>query len=189
MGLAVQIRLLESDVGPPTVGRSRCGRARTEVVLLFRRCPPNGDCWQLAITALQAEMAALYRGMRSRFIWFMPVLLLIFLIGSATAYAHAQPSAGLEASTGEPQTLDEGVQSDIQVSAASADESGAPCDCPGGHCTCNVDCLAMCATTVAFIDTIAFDFSPAGSVIPLEKMKFSIGWTPNRDFDPPRRTA
>ncbi|MDB5392867.1 MAG: hypothetical protein JWM91_373 [Rhodospirillales bacterium] len=117
----------------------------------------------------------------------MPVLLLLIsVIGSANAYAHSSASTGLEASTGGNQTLDEDAQSDIQVDASSADESGAPCDCPGGHCACNVDCLAMCATTAATGDTIAFDFFPARAMIPLETMKFSIRSVPNTDFDPPR---
>ena len=120
----------------------------------------------------------------------MPILLLLVsVIGSANAYAHSSASTGLEASVGDHQALDEGVQPDIQVSVASADESGAPCDCPGGHCTCNFDCLAMCATTAAIADSAAFDFSPAGSMITFEKMTFSANRIPNRDFDPPRRTA
>ena len=122
--------------------------------------------------------------------WLMPILLLlVFAIGSSSAYAHSSPSAGLEVSVGGHQVPDEDVQSPVQVSAASADESGAPCDCPGGHCVCNVDCLAMCATVAAIADTIVIDFFPARSTVPLGRMMFSAEWIPNRDFDPPRPIA
>jgi hypothetical protein len=128
--------------------------------------------------------------MRSRFIWLMPILLLLIsVIGSANAYAHSSASTSLEASAGEHQALDEGVQSDIQVNATSMDESRAPCECPGGHCTCNIDCLAMCAATAAIADTVAFGFFPVRPMIALEKMSFFAGWVPDTDFDPPRLTA
>jgi hypothetical protein len=157
----------------------------------FRRCPPNGDCRVVTDYKLGKPNCPPYIAlMRSRFIWFMPILLLLIsVIGSANAYAHSSPSAGLEAAAGEHQALDEGVQSHDQVSVASADESGAPCECPGGHCTCNVDCLAMCAATAAIADNVAFDIFPGRSAIALETMNFSAGWVPKTDFDPPRPTA
>ena len=128
--------------------------------------------------------------MRSRFVWLIPFfLLLISVIGSANAYAHSSASSGLEAATAEHQALDEGIQSSIQASVASAGESGGPCDCPGGHCICNVDCLAMCAATAAIADIVAFDLFPARSMIALEKMNFAARWVPNTDLDPPRPIA
>jgi hypothetical protein len=155
----------------------RCGtQASTSCPWLHPLCKPD---WPTYI-----------RKMRSRFIWLMPILLLLIsVIGSANVYAHSSPSAGLEASGGGHQALEGDVQSPIQVSAASAVESRAPCDCPAGHCVCNADCLAMCATTAAIADTIAFDFFPVRSTVLLERMKFSAEWIPNRDFDPPRPTA
>lgn len=152
---------------------------------------PNTDCRAVTDYTLgKLNWPPYIALMCSRFLWLMPILLLLMsVIGSANAYAHASPAAGLEESVTGYQTLDEDVQSDVQVSAASADESGAPCDCPGGHCTCNVDCLAMCATTAAIADTVVFDFPPAGSIITIEKMTFSANRIPNRDFDPPRPIA
>ncbi len=184
------IRFLESDVGLPTVGRSRCRCERLHVALAFGGLL-SGDCGSDSNHALcKASKRPYIPSMRSRFIWLMPILLLLIsVVGSTNAYAHSSQSALLESTAAEHQALDDGVQSDIQVSAASADESGAPCDCPGGHCTCNFDCLAMCATTAAIADTVVFDFSSTGSIITIEKMTFSANRIANRDFDPPRPIA
>lgn len=120
----------------------------------------------------------------------MPILLLLVsAIGSGTAHAHSSLSSGLEATASEHEALEDGTPSDVQVSVTPADESGEPCDCPGGHCTCNVDCLAMCAATVAIAEIIAFDVAPARSMIAIETMSFDVSWVPIRDFDPPRPVA
>jgi hypothetical protein len=89
----------------------------------------------------------------------------------------------------EHEVRDGGIPSDIQVSVISADESGAPCDCPGGHCTCNVDCLAMCAVASAITNTIAFDVLPSRSMVAIETVTFPSSWVPIGDFDPPRPIA
>ena len=119
----------------------------------------------------------------------MPILLLLIsAIGSGTAYAHHGPSSGLEAMASGP-VRERAIPSAVQVSVSSADESGEPCDCPGGHCTCNVDCLAMCAATAAIANTIAFDALPVRSMIAIETVAFPASWVPIRDFDPPRPIA
>ena len=124
--------------------------------------------------------------MRSKFIWLVPVLLLLIaLIGSGNADAHSSLSSGLETTAAEH----EDGENYVQVSVISADETGEPCDCPGGHCTCNVDCLAMCAATPAIAGVIVFDFVPVRAKIALETVNFSASWVPIRDFDPPRLIA
>jgi hypothetical protein len=125
--------------------------------------------------------------MRSRFIWLMPILLLLIsVIGSGNAYAHHSLSSGLQATASEHEVWEGGIPSDVQVSVILADESGEPCDCPGGHCTCNVNCFAMCAATSAITNTIVFDVLPSRSMVAIETVTIPSSWIPIGDFDPPR---
>jgi len=124
--------------------------------------------------------------MRVKSLWLIPAFLfLISVIGSANAHAHSVGPVTAQSVAEEDQ--------DSSLPAVQAcspgGESGAPCDCPGGHCACTVDCLAMCAATAVAADLIAIDFLAARLPVAPKKDDFSAGWIPYGDIDPPRPIA
>jgi hypothetical protein len=117
----------------------------------------------------------------------MPIILLmISLVGAHRASAHSAEALSSSSSYGEELSSSQNVQT---ASVISTVQRNAPCECPGGHCTSGMGCLAMCAAAAVYVDTVAFELSPTRLVIVPSEMKFHRGLAPSPDLDPPRSTA
>jgi hypothetical protein len=105
--------------------------------------------------------------------WLIPILVLLALVGwSPVALAHPGH-----------------VHARTSGAAAVAADTKTPCDCPGGHCVCDADCLAKCAATIAVFDAATFWQAPGRLVFEPERNVPVAEWSPRADHDPPRPSA
>jgi hypothetical protein len=125
---------------------------------------------------------------RRVFLWLIPVMaFLAIALGSPCAFAHERSDRALSG-VAENSNASAEFRSEITVSDQSS-ETGKPCDCPGGHCACTVDCAAACAAAVILSDGVNFQLSwvpPAFELAPADEI---AGLMPNVDLDPPRPVA
>jgi hypothetical protein len=108
-------------------------------------------------------------------------------VGSPSAFAHEYSDRALMA-VPENSNASAEFASDITVARQSS-ETGTPCDCPGGHCACTIDCAAACAAAVIVSDGSNFQLSWVPPAFELAAADEIAGLMPNVDLDPPRPIA
>jgi hypothetical protein len=112
---------------------------------------------------------------------------LAIAIGSPSAFAHEHSNRALSAVA---ENSNASVESRSEVTVADrSSETGKPCDCPGGHCACTVDCAAACAAAAIVSDGVNFQLSRIPPVFELAAADEIAGLMPNVDLDPPRPIA
>lgn len=153
-----------------------------------------------AMTAPRIQPFSLFTSDRSPYIgrmqrrllsWLMPIFVLLALLaGSSAASAHPGHGHGDSVhriNAGFATTSVRPVDAAARTSRLS--ETGAPCDCPGDHCNCSIDCLAFCSAASAIVDDASLQFLPARPIFAPMPAKAGVGWTPGADPDPPRPSA
>jgi hypothetical protein len=135
-------------------------------------------------------MSTYVKGMRRRaFFWLVPIVaFLAIFAGSSSASAHPGHVHSVAVTSSSIDNL--GASSAVgPVLSHRVSETGQPCDCPAGHCSCTIDCAAACAAAAVVTNGINFQLSWAPPAFELAPVDVIAGVMPFVDLDPPRPIA